>query len=102
MQVSLDNDSIIISFRYDPAIVQYIRLLPGRVFVASGKYWKLPVNSIKEATLHNLEKLGFSIDPRIFDALATSRTQANELDRLQGQPDTPLDTTLPLLPTQRV
>lgn len=106
MHASLDDNRILLSWDYNPAtapaILQYVRMLEGRQWHPDSKQWSVPIHTITETKLENLRKLGFQLDPRIFDALKRDLTHAEELEGIQHQPDAPLETILPLYPFQRV
>src|SRR3990167_3935358 len=65
MHASLDGNNIILTFRFDPAVIQFVRTINGRRYMQGTKTWILPL-TVGEHTVRNLEKLGFSIDPRIY------------------------------------
>lgn len=100
MKATLANNHIVLSFRGNPAAIKFVRTIAGRSFDPGTRTWKLPL-TVNEHTLRNLEKLGFSVDPAIFDAIKSRITRDADLERLEHQPDAALETALPLYPFQR-
>lgn len=41
-----DKDIYIIRFKYDPELVQLVKNVPGRIWVAAQKYWTIPVGRL--------------------------------------------------------
>jgi len=66
------------------------------------KTWILPL-TVGEHTVRNLEKLGFSIDPRIYDMIHLEREKEKELADLETQSNTEIViSNLPFYPFQKV
>lgn len=101
MRAYLKDNQIRLKFDYDQAVLQYIRKIDGRVFSKGTKEWILSINT-GEHHLRNLEKLGFEVDPAVFEAIESRRSLDKELQGLEGRLDTDISTSINLWPYQRV
>ena len=64
MQISKRNNNIIISFKYDPYLVEVIRQIGDRKFDNRAKCWIVPMSQL-ETVLNRLPTLGFVADAEI-------------------------------------
>lgn len=101
MHAKLKGNKIALSFSYNPAVLRFIRTLDGRGYDPRHKEWLLPL-TVSEVNLRNLQKLGFALDPAIFNAIKRDLTRVKVLEGISHQPDASLDTTLPMYHFQRV
>lgn len=103
MKATLTSDNEIkLEFKFDRAVIDYVRQLDGRRFTREQKAWFIPLSTLTDVKLKNLEKMGFYIDPAINEAMRADLSVSKELERLQTRKDAELETTLPLFPFQRV
>ncbi len=58
MRINLSGEKLVISFRYDPKILDAIRVIPGRRFNLTKKRWEIPLENALEC-LEILTPLGF-------------------------------------------
>lgn len=64
----LEGDRIVVRFDYDPILVTAIKLMPMRRWMESLRCWTLPVSL---EIVHQLEVLGFVIDPNLHSWVGT-------------------------------
>jgi len=104
MQATLENNSIVLSFPYpyDPAVIKFIRLLDGRHFDKLTKTWSVPLSSMTEVNLKNLEKLGFSVSEDIYKALTSEKQAVEELKQLEQAKIAEFSSSLPLYDFQKI
>lgn len=98
---NLDNTLIRLSFPYDHQLVQFVRTLPMRKFDPETKSWTFPLD-VAGPQIPKLAAFDFHIDPAITRAIEGRAEEAEELESLAVQDDISFETSLPLLPYQKV
>lgn len=101
MLVRKVQNTIEISFRYDPALVSFVKTLEGRKYDPHTKSWSIPLAGSSPA-VDRLAARGFTIDPDLWAAVRRDQELAREAEALAVMPDTEFATPLPLFPYQKV
>lgn len=101
MIAKLRENKIQIQFDYDPALVAVVKSLPGRVWHQPLRSWFLPLKNAA-ASVEKLKSFGFSIEPELEEAVAEDVRRLARLSELAGLSDTNFESSLPLMPHQRV
>lgn len=101
MHVRKHNNTILISFQYDPQIISFVKSLEGRKYLPHLKEWSIPLAG-SHASIDRLAKRGFTIHPDLWAEVRKDQEQAREVEALALLPDTDFTTTLPLFPYQKV
>src|SRR3990167_9798645 len=101
MHVRKYENSILISFQYDPAIVSFVKSLEGRKYLPHLKEWAIPLAG-SHANVDRLAKKGFEIEKDLWAEVRKDQEQAREAEALAVLPDTDFTTPLPLFPYQKV
>ncbi len=66
MQITRNKDELIISFEYNPALVETVKTLESRKFNLKNKYWTAPVSHVKKV-LELLTPLGFKTSREVLE-----------------------------------
>lgn len=101
MLAKKQDNKIIITFRYNPFMVSFIKSLDGRKYIPGTKQWTLPIAN-SALSLKRLAERGFAIDPELLEAVKADENSANEAEALAVMSDTDFPDTLPLYNYQRV
>ena len=72
MRVNRDNKNLIITFVYNPALVDIVGKIAGRKFNNNTKEWTVPLIHVKKV-LDTLVPLGFSISQSVLDLYNDSK-----------------------------
>jgi hypothetical protein len=62
--ITLDGDSLVIAFEYDPRLVAAVKALPSRRFASATKTWVAPIGT-RAAVLEFAATYGFDVDPAV-------------------------------------
>ncbi len=95
------QNSIEISFPYDPMLVSFVKSLEGRKYNPATKCWYIPLVG-SHASVDRLAKRGFTIHPDLWAEVKKDQEQAREAESLSLMKDTEFATPLPLYGFQRV
>ena len=101
MHAKKNNNTVEISFKYDPMLVSFVKSLEGRKYNPATKLWYIPLAG-SHASIERLAQRGFMIDPDLQAEVRMDQEQAREAEALAVLPDTDFTTPLPLYPFQRV
>lgn len=107
MLVNTKNNKLIITFKYDPYLVEVVSHLGSRVFDNKNKVWNVPTSQIIEV-VQKLNPLGFRFDDRSKELYKKKRKQHRRLERIRSgelkEPEIQKieNTQLPLFPYQRI
>jgi len=96
-----NNNTIEISFSYNPAIVAFVKGLEGRKWIPKKKLWAIPLAG-SEYNIKMLQQYGFTIDLELWEAVKKDKEAAREAEALAVMDDTEFKTPLPLFPYQKV
>ena len=96
-----NNNTVEISFKYDPMLVSFVKSLEGRKYNPATKCWYIPLAG-SHASVDRLAKRGFTIHPELWAEVKKDQEQAREAEALAVLPDTEFTTPLPLFPYQKV
>ena len=96
-----NNNTVEISFKYDPMLVSFVKSLEGRKYNPATKLWSIPLAG-SHANVERLAQKGFMIDPDLWAEVRKDQEQAREAEALAMLPDTEFTTFLPLYGFQRV
>lgn len=105
MQVSKRNNNLIISFDYDPYLVEVVRQLGNRKFDNRNKVWTVPLSQI-DTVVNRLTPAGFKFDNDVMTVYEKRQKKIARLERLRAGEFNPieqekiLETKLPLFPYQ--
>lgn len=100
MKISLEDNRLVLTFKYDSRIAAAIKALPGRTFRPRFKQWVVPIDHL-QAVIDTLVPLGFVADPQVFKASETLKAKHAELDTIRNRPEM-YTGKLPLYDFQRV
>ena len=95
------QNAIEISFKFDPALVSFVKSLEGRKYNPATKRWYIPLAG-SHASVERLARKGFSIDPDLWEEVRRDQRQAQEAEAMATMHDIEFSTPLPLFPYQRV
>jgi len=102
MQVQkYDDRTILISFKFDPRLVSFVKTLEGRKYLPQLKKWAIPFAG-SSVSVEQLERKGFQIDPALRQELMADRQVAQEAEALAVMDDAEFTSPLPLFPYQKV
>lgn len=101
MLVRKNNNYIEISFKYDPALISFVKSLEGRKYNPATKLWTIPLAG-SHTSIDRLAQRGFTIHPELWAEVRKDQEQAREAEALAILPDTEFTTFLPLFPYQKV
>ena len=101
MHAKKNNNTVEISFKYDPMLVSFVKSLEGRKYNPATKLWYIPLAG-SHASIERLAQRGFMIDPDLQAEVRMDQEQAREAEALAVLPDTDFTTPLPLFPYQKV
>ena len=93
MQISKRNNNIIISFKYDPYLVEVIRQIGDRKFDNRAKCWIVPMSQL-ETVLNRLPTLGFVADAEILEEFEKLKAIRDKLEKLRMGDFTETETRL--------
>lgn len=83
MQVSKKDNKIVISFTYDPFLVEVIRQLGDRRFDVKDKVWKTPMSQLPQV-IQRLAPLGFSISNELKEDYEKLQKKHRRLERIKA------------------
>lgn len=95
------ENSVEISFSYDPMLVSFVKSLEGRKYNPATKCWYIPLAG-SHVSVDRLAQRGFTIHPELWAEVRKDQEQAREAEALATLPDTEFTTPLPLFPYQKV
>lgn len=101
MYVKQKGNAILISFKYDPALINFVKSLEGRKYIPNLKAWSIPLAG-SSVSISQLERRGFKIDPALLYEVIRDQETAKQAEALAVQPDAAFDSPLPLFPYQKV
>ena len=101
MRVKLINNKINISFKYDWALVNWVKSLDAREYSATTRSWSIPLTSSLE-TIKRLQDKGFIVDNDVISHVEANHVKAREVEAIAVMSDTVFDSPLPLYDFQRV
>ena len=101
MIVRKKNNSIQITFKFDFALVNFVKTLEGRTYQPSTKSWFIPLAGAMPA-LEKLAAKGFDIDPELVKEVMADDEDRKKTENLRELDDTEFKTSLPLFPYQKV
>lgn len=98
--INLVGDKLVVSFKYDQALVNAVKSVTGRTYNAKKQHWEIPAENALEA-VQILEKCGFTAT---LDAKRLADRQAQETALSQEIRSTPAEYSgeLPLFDFQKV
>lgn len=100
-QVNLKKDKLILTFQFDPKIVEAIRTIPGRKWHAGRKHWEVPVENVEEV-LAVLEPLGFRVHADVKKALDDVKNKISIIEEIKQKGKFTYVGDLPLYDFQKV
>lgn len=83
MHVSKQNDSLIISFDFDPTIVELIQRIGSKKYEPKTKTWKVPYSQLLQ-TIDLLQPVGFEFDAEILEDAVALKIKRKRLVRLKS------------------
>lgn len=98
--IQLHNDKLIVTFRFDPKIVEAIKKIDGRKWNATNKCWEIPVANVIE-TLELLLPLGFIANLDVMRLKEKHDKLFKEIEEIKASTDQPYTGSLPLYDFQR-
>jgi SNF2 family DNA or RNA helicase len=98
--IGLFNDKIILTFRFDPAIVATIRKIDGRIWNAKDKRWELPKENVVEV-LATLVPLGFTASLDVINLKEREEKELAAIHEIKTATDAKYEGALPLYDFQR-
>lgn len=90
-----------ISFKYDPALVSFVKSLEGRQYDPQRKVWFIPLAG-SQPLIERLYKRGFTIHPELLKAVKQDQEVAREAEALAVLDNADIDINLPLYNFQKV
>lgn len=102
MIATLENNLIKVAFKYNPRLVGLVKYLPQATYDGNVKAWYLPLNHYAVTSIKTLADHGFQIDPEISSRLIEETRKADEILAIREQDEGEFETTLPLMPFQKV
>ena len=82
MKVSKKENNLIISFQYDPYLVEIIRRIGNRQFDTKRKYWKVPISQI-ETVVSRFSQFKFHFDEDVKKEYLKRRKKIKRLERIR-------------------
>lgn len=98
-RLSKNENSLTITFKYDPKILNVVREIDGRKFNAALKRWEVPLANIVDCW-EVLKPLGFTADAEVLAAYNARKAEIDSILSIK-QNDAPYTGTLPLFDFQR-
>lgn len=77
------GDKIVISFRYDPYLVEVVNRFGGRRFDNKNKVWTVPLSQL-DSVIRVLSQLKFEIDPALLEEHLNLRKKRFRLERMRN------------------
>jgi len=82
MKVSKRNNNLVISFSYDPYLVEVVKQLGNRKFDNRAKAWTVPLSQI-DTVYNRLRPAGFSFDNDVLNIYEKTKKKRKRLERLR-------------------
>lgn len=98
--IALHGDKLVVSFRFDPAIVAAVKSIDGRLWNKDMKQWEIPKENVGEV-LKALEPLGFVANLQVKALKEQEDAFLASIDEIRAT-DATYDGPLPLFDFQRV
>lgn len=99
MVINLRGDSLFLTFKYDPKLVEAVRSVPGRIFDVKNKRWIIPADNIAEC-LEILVPLGFQPTLEVKRLAEAKRVSWAKYEEIRANPGK-YSGTLPLFEFQK-
>lgn len=97
--IALHGSKLVVSFRFDPAIVAAVKSIDGRFWNKDMKQWEIPKENVSDV-LKTLEPLGFVANLDVKNLKREEDAFTTRIDQLRAV-DTPYTGPLPLFDFQR-
>lgn len=98
-KIYIKDNTLIVSFKYHPKILNVIREVDGRKWNAAAKRWEVPLENVAECW-DALKPIGFSADSGVLEAYNARVRQITDVASLKALP-APYKGSLPLFDFQR-
>ncbi len=79
------GETLVVSFRYEPRILNVVREIDGRLFNKDKKRWEVPLSSVVEC-VDLLSPLGFIVNQDVKEAYAKEATKREEIVKVKTEP----------------
>ncbi len=80
--IALQNNKLVISFKFDPAIVTAIKKIDGRVWNTAMKHWEVPTENVSEV-LSVLVPLGFIANLDVLKLEEVEKSKIAQIDAIR-------------------
>ncbi len=100
MVINVKGDNLILTFKYDPKLVEAVRSVPGRIFEVKNKRWIVPVENIAEC-LEILVPWGFQPTLEVKRLAEEKRALWAKYEEIRANPGK-YEGNLPLFEFQKV
>ena len=85
MRINLNNNKLVITFKYNPQVLSAIRAIPGRRFNLDKKYWEVPIENASEC-VEILAPLGFTPTLEVKDLANSQKRQCEIAEEIKSAP----------------
>ena len=107
MLIKKEKNNLILSFEYNPALIEVIKLFDNRKYISKDKVWSVPIIHIKK-TLETLIPLGFSSTQEVLYEYNKFLIREKTIDRIlasdfkESEKKLLNEVNLPLFPFQKI
>jgi len=103
MSINLNGNKLIVTFKFNNAIVQAIRMVPGRKFNVAKKHWEVPVECVVDC-VDLMRPHGITPTLPVVELYNAQKALQKAADEVKNTPEEQVEYlgTLPLMGYQRV